>query len=884
MKRIVVPLWLALAAASGAQTPATTFKFDFGPEKPAPGYTKVLPTTGYTDELGYGFEPGSSVTAPPFYFSVKVPEEGNYKVTVTFGDRQAESITTVKAEIRRLMVEKVRTAPGKFETRSFIVNVRTPKISTGGEVRLKDREKTSETRAWDDKLTLEFIGQHPAVSKIEIEKADNIPTIYIAGDSTSTDQSREPFNSWGQMLPRFFKPDIAVANHGESGESLRGFIGERRLDKVMSVIKPGDYLFIQMGHNDQKERGEGVGAFTTYKADLKRFVAETRQHGATPVLVTPMNRLTFDANGKITNSLGDYPEAVRQVGKEENAAVIDLNAMSKPFYEALGPVEAHKAFAGNDTTHHSDYGSYELAKCIVEGIKQDKLPLVKYLTDDVRDTPFDPAHPDPIASFDVPAEPGGNGPRPYGDTGPAGAPAPGPEGAPAPPQGPFEPNWASIQAHYEFPQWFRDGKFGIFLHWGLYAVPAHQSEWYVQHMYGNPEIIAWHKEHFGPQDIFGYKDFIPLFTAAKFDPDQWAELFRKAGARYVMPTAEHHDGFAMWASALTKWNAKQMGPKRDLIGDLAKAVRKQGMKFGVSNHRMEHFTFIRPQPGLATDLYDPRWADFYSVADRSPEARQKFLDDWVARNFELIDKYQPDLLYFDNGVNGRDLDPQKLKVAAYYYNRATEWKKQVSIVTKDAAYLAGTIKDYERQMRGPTTIEEDPWEVDDSVHQRWGYLSDAHYWNVSDIVWRLVENVSKNGNLLLNFSPRADGTIPDEQVKLMLGIGQWLDVNGEAIYESRPWIKFGEGEAMNNKPAYTGKDIRFTTKSDTLYAILMAWPGERAVVTSLAVGNGKIAKVEMLGHKGDLKFTQDAEGLKVAMPAEQPCQYAFTLKITGLKL
>src|SRR5271157_344467 len=224
------------------------------------------------------------------------------------------------------------------------------------------------------------------------------------------------------------------------------------------------------------------------------------------------------------------------------------------------------------------------------------------------------------------------------------------------PQGPFEPTWESIKAHYQFPQWFRDGKFGIFLHWGLYAVPAHQSEWYVQHMYGNPEIISWHREHFGPQDKFGYKDFIPLFTAAKFDPDQWAELFRKAGARYVMPTAEHHDGFAMWDSALTKWNAKHMGPKRDLVGDLARAVRKHGMKFGVSNHRMEHFTFIRPQAGLATDLYDPQWADFYSVADRSPEARQKFLDDWVARNFELIDKYQPDLIYFDNGVNGRDLD------------------------------------------------------------------------------------------------------------------------------------------------------------------------------------------------------------------------------------
>lgn len=358
------------------------------------------------------------------------------------------------------------------------------------------------------------------------------------------------------------------------------------------------------------------------------------------------------------------------------------------------------------------------------------------------------------------------------------------------PQGSVEPAWESIRAHYQVPQWFRDAKFGIFLHWGIYAVPAHQSEWYVQHMYGNPEIIAWHREHFGPQDKFGYKDFISMFTAEKFDPDRWAELFRKAGARYVM-TAEHHDGFAMWDSALTRWNARQMGPKRDLIGDLAKAVRKQGMKFGVSNHRMEHFNFIRPQPGLATDLYDPLVADFYSVADRSPEARQRFLDDWVARNFELIDKYQPDLIYYDNGVNSRDLDPQKLKVAAYYYNRAAVWNKAVSIVTKDAAYLAGGIKDYERQQRGPATLQQEPWQVDDSPFQRWGYLSDAHYWNVGDIVWRLVENVSRNGNLLLNFAPKADGTIPDEQVQLMLGIGEWLRVNGEAIYGTQPWTKFG---------------------------------------------------------------------------------------------
>jgi alpha-L-fucosidase len=451
----------------------------------------------------------------------------------------------------------------------------------------------------------------------------------------------------------------------------------------------------------------------------------------------------------------------------------------------------------------------------------------------------------------------------------------------------FEPNWDSVKAHYQYPEWFRDAKFGIFLHWGLYSVPAHGSEWYVQHMYNDAATIQWHIEHFGPLDKFGYKDFIPMFTAAKFDPPQWAELFRKAGAKYVMLTAEHHDGFALWDSALTKWNAMRMGPHRDLVGDLAKAARAQGLKFGVSNHRMEHYSFIRPAAGLKTDLEDPEWVEFYSVANRSPEAYAKFLADWVARNEELIDKYQPDTLYFDNGVNSRQLDPQKLEVAAYYYNRALEWKKQVTILTKDDAYPAGAVKDYEREQRGPVTMQENPWEVDDAVGHRWGYLTNDSYMRVGDIVWRLVENVSRNGNLLLNFGPRSDGTFDDAEKQLMLGIGKWLDVNGEAIYNTRPWTRFGEGQAINNKPAYTGADIRFTTSGDTLYAILMAWPGEKAVITSLAGGpnlKGKIDKVVLLGHKGDLAFKQDAQGLTVAMPAVQPCEHAFALKITGLKL
>ena len=355
----------------------------------------------------------ASTPAGPLWLTVKVAGEGNYRVTVRLGNAGAESTTSVKAELRRLMVENVHTKAGQFETQTFIVNTRTPRMPGGTEVRLKPREKAGEAAAWDDAITLEFIGTNPSVSSVRIEKAEDLPTIYIAGDSTSTDQPGEPFNSWGQMLTRFFGPGVAIANHGESGESLKSFIGEGRLAKIMSVIRKGDYLLIQMGHNDQKEKGDGVGAFTTYETDLKRFIAEARAKGAIPILVTSMNRLTFDAAGKITNTLGDYPEAVRRAGAEEHVPVIDLNAMSAPLYEALGPTDAHLLFAGKDTTHHSDYGSYQFAKCVVESIRRLELPLTKYLQADLPH--YDPAHPDEFKTFTIPAEPSGITPKPYGN-------------------------------------------------------------------------------------------------------------------------------------------------------------------------------------------------------------------------------------------------------------------------------------------------------------------------------------------------------------------------------------------------------------------------------------------------------------------------------------
>jgi lysophospholipase L1-like esterase len=395
-----------------------SLKFDFGPGKVAPGYTQVLQTTTYNKELGYGFEPDSSVSCvdrggrdalrsdlctsdQPFFFSVALPE-GNYNVTITFGDQNAETTTTVKAELRRLMLEEVHTAPGKFTTRTFTVNIRTPQISTGEEVKLKEREKTSELWAWDEKLTLEFNNKRPGVCAIEIARAD-VPTLYLLGDSTVCDQPLEPFNSWGQMLTRFFKPGIAVANHAESGESLHSSLDAKRLDKVLSLMKPGDYLFIQYGHNDEKEKGEGAGAFTTYKASLKQFVAEARRRGGIPVLITPVQRRTFEAQGKITNSHGDYPAAVRLVAKEENVPLIDLHAMSSVLYEAWGPDASKRAFAPNDGTHHNNYGSYELARCIVASIKANKLGLIKYLVTDPG--AFDPSHPDSMDTFKLPASP-----------------------------------------------------------------------------------------------------------------------------------------------------------------------------------------------------------------------------------------------------------------------------------------------------------------------------------------------------------------------------------------------------------------------------------------------------------------------------------------------
>jgi lysophospholipase L1-like esterase len=394
----LLPFSLLVFAMPATAQDRWDFRFTSSAKAPD-GAVAVSGADIYDPARGFGYEPAyKPEPGKPFLFSVKVPE-GNYRVTVTLGDAKEVGDTTVKAESRRLMLADVATAKGKFETRSFIVNVRDtslpapPQNAPGGTaVRINEREVGK--FHWDDKLTLEFDGSAPKLAALSIEKAD-VPTVYLAGDSTVTDQPAEPGASWGQMLTAFLTPDVAVANHAESGETMKSFITGLRLDKLLSRMKPGDYLFIQFGHNDSKQGWPQTYAdpAITYPAYLRVFIAEARRRGATPVLVTSMHRRTFDASGHITNSHGDYPDAVRRVAAEEKVALIDLNAMSKVLYEALGPEVSPRAFAadGKDATHHNNYGAWLLARCVVEGIRASALPLKDHIKADIG--VFDPAHP-----------------------------------------------------------------------------------------------------------------------------------------------------------------------------------------------------------------------------------------------------------------------------------------------------------------------------------------------------------------------------------------------------------------------------------------------------------------------------------------------------------
>lgn len=376
---------------------AQTYDFDMTKQQPV-----------YSDSQGYGYDvlpaPDKKKPAEPFYFSVKVPD-GNYLVKVVLGGKK-NSNTTVRAEGRRLMMDNITTKRAKdTQEVSFTVNKRTPLIDEKNRVKIKDREKAYFT--WDDKLTLEFNGDMPAVKHIHIEKAD-VPTIYLCGNSTVVDQNYEPWASWGQMITRWFGPEVAISNHAESGLTARTFIASNRLDKILTTLKKGDYVFVEFGHNDEKEKKPGDGAWYHYQYQLKIFVDQVRKKGADIVFCTPTQRRAFNDDKKtLMNTHGDFPAAMKMVAEKENVPLIDLNSLTKTFFETLGYEDSKRALVHYpkemygrelaDNTHFNPYGAYEVAKCVVMGMKQLNLPIVQYLRADWQD--FNPAQPDDWKTF-----------------------------------------------------------------------------------------------------------------------------------------------------------------------------------------------------------------------------------------------------------------------------------------------------------------------------------------------------------------------------------------------------------------------------------------------------------------------------------------------------
>ena len=468
----------------------------------------------------------------------------------------------------------------------------------------------------------------------------------------------------------------------------------------------------------------------------------------------------------------------------------------------------------------------------------------------------------------------------------------------------YEPTWESLR-QYRIPEWYIDAKFGIFIHWGPYCVPAFGNEWYPRRMYLQDDpAFEHHRRTYGEHTEFGYKDFIPMFRAEHFDADEWARLFEESGAKFVMPVAEHHDGFAMYDSDLSDWTAAKMGPKRDIIGELAAATRERNMVFALSSHRAEHWWFFDGGRSFPSDVQDPANDGLYGPAvtaskdknnreawkhkDWRPRPNAKFLEDWLARCCELVDKYQPQIVWFDWWIEQIVFEPYLQRFAAYYYNRGLEWGKGVAINHKYESYPEGVaVFDVERGQLSDTRNLF--WQTDTSVSKNsWGYIANHDYKTAGDIIGDLVDIVSKNGALLLNVGPRADGLIPEIEQEMLREIGRWLAVNGEGIYGTRAWEIFGEGPTPieegaftdTKRQSFTAADIRFTQKGSTLYAFLLAYPEDEARIAALNSSAAvKIASVRMLGSDETIAWSRDDEGLRLSVPAEKPCAYACAYAI-----
>ena len=459
--------------------------------------------------------------------------------------------------------------------------------------------------------------------------------------------------------------------------------------------------------------------------------------------------------------------------------------------------------------------------------------------------------------------------------------------------GPYAPEWNSL-GQFNVPQWFKQAKFGIFIHWGPYSVPAFRNEWYARNMYNieQPEYEH-HIQTYGPQKDFGFKDFIPLFKGENFDADAWVQLFKQTGAKYIFPVAEHHDGFQMYASELSHYNAAEMGPKKDILGALEKAAAKEDLHFCTSSHRAEHWWFLGEgktfdsdikEPLVKGDLYwpampEPDFQDLFSV----PYPNQEFLEDWLLRTCEIIKNYQPELLYFDWWIQHDSFKEVLKKMMAYYYNMGAKAGKEVGVCYKhDALAFGSGIPDVERgKFKDPKPFY---WQTDTAIARNsWCYTTSLEYKDVSELVIDLVETVSKNGNLLLNVGPKADGTIPERDREIMLTIGDWLATNGEGIYESKMWRISGEGPTEivegqfqdQTKLEYTSADIRYTSRGDSVYAyVLGTVTAEAVVLPALSLSedqnnlmfHGIVEEVTLMGH-GPIEYTQDHEGLKALVPA-----------------
>jgi alpha-L-fucosidase len=474
--------------------------------------------------------------------------------------------------------------------------------------------------------------------------------------------------------------------------------------------------------------------------------------------------------------------------------------------------------------------------------------------------------------------------------------------------GPFKPTQASLENH-RCPQWYRDGKFGIFIHWGVYSVPAFGDCWYARNMYlQGTQAFQHHLKTYGEHRKFGYKDFIPKFTAENFHAKDWARLFKAAGAAFVVPVAEHHDGFAMYDSAFSRYNAVTMGPKRDVVAALAAEFAREGMVLGLSSHRAEHHWFFNGGMAFDSDVKDPEWVDFYGVNGEFPDTRMtddshmKFHQaspsenvqlDWLINTCDFVDRYKPQLVWFDWWVNSFGYAKVLKQFAAWYYNRCVEWGVEGAINYKYQAMTPDmAVFDIERGQL--TEIYPQFWQNDTMVSKHaWGYVENQDYKCVNDLIADLADVVSKNGALLLNVGPRPDGTIPEGDQEILLAIGDWLRINGEAIYNTRPYLVYGEGPTKvasgafsdTKRGRFTSGDIRFTRNENAIYAIGLAQGGDgffrsHTLAKSANSAPPAIEKVELLGV-GNLDFAWNEDSLTVRLPTAEKNARPYVLKITG---